>query len=121
MSVWSPTAFQVTLTAVKPSVQSLGDHLVRTARARPGHAAVEWPGRSLTYARLLARAEAGAAALAARGAREGDRVALLLLADDSFAVAFWACQLLGAVAMPVDLRLGEEERAVQVARAGVVV
>jgi len=106
---------------VKPSVQSLGDHLVRTARARPGHAAVEWPGRSLTYARLLARAEAGAAALAARGAREGDRVALLLPADDSFAVAFWACQLLGAVAMPVDLRLGEEERAVQVARAAVVV
>src|SRR5215207_3505362 len=121
MSVYSPAAFQVTLTAVKPSVQSLGDHLVRTARARPGHAAVEWPGGSLTYAKLLARAEAGAAALAARGAQPGDRVALLLPAGADFAVAFWACQLSGLVAMPVDLRLVDAERAAQTESAAVVV
>jgi o-succinylbenzoate---CoA ligase len=106
---------------VKPSVQSLGDHLARTARAVPDQVALEWPGGSLTYAELFARADAAAALLAGRGARPGDRVALLLPAGPAFAEAFWGALRLGAIAMPVDLRLGEAERAAQVESAAVVV
>src|SRR4051812_11731895 len=121
MSVKSPDGVQVTLTAVKPSGRTLDDHLVRTARAVPDRVALEWPGASLSYAELLTRADDGAAVLRDRGVGEGDRVALLLGADDAFVEAFWAVQRVGAVAVPVDLRLGEAERAPQVASAAAVV
>jgi o-succinylbenzoate---CoA ligase len=93
---------------VKPSVPTLGDHLLRTARAVPERVAVEWPGGALTYAELLARATAAVPEVA-----PGGRVPLLLPAGPDFVVAFWAVQLAGAVAMPVDLRLGEAEQAAQ--------
>jgi O-succinylbenzoic acid--CoA ligase len=87
-------------------------------RARPDVVAVETADGGLTYAELLARAGAGAAHL---GARRGDRVAVLLPPGLDFAVALHACLLAGAAALPVDLRLGETERAVQLAQAGAVI
>src|SRR3954447_16353040 len=121
MSVKSPDGVQVTLTAVKPSDRTLDEHLLRTARATPDRVALEWPDGGLTYAGLRARAEAGAAALHDRGVGPGDRVALLLAADASFVEAFWAVQRLGAVALPVDLRLGEAERTAQLQSAAAVI
>ena len=106
---------------MKPSDPTLADHLRRTARATPERVALEWPGGSLTYGELDGRADAAATALRARGAGPGDRVALLLPADVSFVESFWACQRLGAVAMPIDVRLGDEERAQQTATAALVV
>ncbi len=41
----------------------------------------------------------------------GDRVAIALAPGIPFAEAFHACLLLGAVAVPVDVRLGQAERA----------
>src|SRR5512144_2081045 len=107
--------------AVSLSAMAGDQWLARAAARRPDRVAIEAPGARLTYAELSARAQAGAASLGARGVRPGDRVALALPAGVDFAVALHACLALGAAAMPVDLRLGEGERAAQVARAAAVV
>jgi O-succinylbenzoic acid--CoA ligase len=91
--------------------------LVQHATRRGDGDAVVAPGLRLGWAALYERALAGAAELAARGVRAGDRVALELPAGADFAVALHACLLLGAAALPVDLRLGEAERAARTARA----
>jgi O-succinylbenzoic acid--CoA ligase len=95
--------------------------LPRAAAVAPERPALEVPGATLSYAELDARAAAGASALAARGIEPGDRVALFLEAGEAFVVALHACLRLGAVAMPVDLRLGERERAAQTGSAALVV
>src|SRR5215210_306383 len=107
MSVKSPNGVQVTLTAVKPSARTLADHLFRTARATPERVAVEWPGGSLTYADLLARAEKAAADVAPFA-----RVPLLLAGGPDFVVAFWAVQLANAVVA------GRDEAAVVIHTSG---
>jgi o-succinylbenzoate---CoA ligase len=84
--------------------------LARAAAARPGGIALDTPAGSCTYAQLLARAGAASGALAARGVGAGQRVAIALPAGLDFAYALHACMLLGAVAVPVDLRLSERER-----------
>jgi o-succinylbenzoate---CoA ligase len=84
--------------------------LARAAAARPAVVALQTPTGSCTYEQLLARAKASGGALAARGARAGDRVAIALPAGLDFAYALHACMLLGAVAVPVDLRLSAAER-----------
>ncbi len=95
--------------------------LQRAAASAPAAIAVETPRGACTYAELHERARAGAAELAARGGAPGERVAIALPAGLDFAVALHACLLLGAVAVPVDLRLGERERAAVVDGAAVVV
>ena len=75
----------------------------------------------LSYAELDRRAGCAAAALVGGGVRRGDRVALALPAGEDFVVALHGCLYIGAVAMPVDLRLGEGERRAQEATAGLVV
>ena len=84
--------------------------LQRAAAARPGGLALQTPHGSLCYSELLADASAGAAELAARGAKPGQRVAIALPPGLAFAQALHACLLLGAVAVPVDLRLAPAER-----------
>ncbi len=81
--------------------------LARATRTRPQHEAVN----GITYAELRARAAAGAGALAAAGAGPGDRVGIALAPGAEFAVALHAAWALGAVAVPVDPRLGPEDRA----------
>lgn len=85
--------------------------LPRAAATRPERAALRTPRGDWSYARLHAAARAGAHELAARGAGPGVRVAIALPAGLEFARALHACLLLGAVAVPVDLRLSDAERA----------
>jgi O-succinylbenzoic acid--CoA ligase len=85
--------------------------LTRAASAHPARIALETPAGSWSYAELHAAARLGASDLRARGARSGERVALALPPGLAFAQAFHACLLLGAVAVPVDLRLAPSERA----------
>jgi non-ribosomal peptide synthetase component F len=80
--------------------------LPRAARLHPERLAVN----ELTYAELLTAAREGAWALAARGVRAGDRVAVAMPGGVHFAVALHATWLLGAVVVPHDLRLPAEER-----------
>jgi O-succinylbenzoic acid--CoA ligase len=95
--------------------------LERAAALRPDRAALEAPDGTRTYAELLAGARGAAGALAARGVRPGDRVAIALPAGVAFAEALHGCLLLGAAAMPVDLRLAERERRALLADAAAVV
>jgi O-succinylbenzoic acid--CoA ligase len=85
--------------------------LHRAARTRPGATGVEYPGGSRSYVELHAAARAGARALSGRGVTPGDRVAIALAPGLAFAETFHACLLLGAVVVPVDVRLGAAERA----------
>jgi O-succinylbenzoic acid--CoA ligase len=87
--------------------------LVRAAAWRPDRVAVEAGDERLTYADLLDRAREAAGHLA-----PGTRVPLTEPAGAEFVVALHACLLAGAAAMPVDPRLGERERAAQLATAG---
>jgi O-succinylbenzoic acid--CoA ligase len=81
--------------------------LERAARTRPDREAVN----GVAYADLRARAGGAATDLAARGVRAGDRVGIALEPGVAFVVALHATWALGAVAVPVDLRLGKAERA----------
>jgi O-succinylbenzoic acid--CoA ligase len=80
--------------------------LPRAARRHPDRLAIN----ALTYAELLAEVDATARRLAGRGVRTGDRVAIVLPPGDAFCIALHAILRLGAVAVPVDLRLSARER-----------
>jgi o-succinylbenzoate---CoA ligase len=95
--------------------------LERAAALRPGRVALEAPDGTRTYAELLDGARGAAGELAARGVAPGDRVAIALPAGVAFAEALHGCLLLGAAAMPVDLRLGVRERAAVLDTAATVV
>jgi O-succinylbenzoic acid--CoA ligase len=84
--------------------------LERAAAARPQHTALRTAAGDWSYARLHSAARRGAAELHARGAGRGSQVAIALPAGPAFAQALHACLLLGAVAVPVDLRLAPAER-----------
>jgi O-succinylbenzoic acid--CoA ligase len=81
--------------------------LPRAAARHPDRLAIN----ALSYAQLLAEVEATARRLAGRGVRVGDRVAIALAPGDAFCIALHAVLRLGAVAVPVDLRMTERERA----------
>jgi o-succinylbenzoate---CoA ligase len=95
--------------------------LERAASNAPTVMAVEGPEGALTYAQLHARAHAGARVLAERGAGPGRRVGIALPPGVAFAEALHSCLLLGAVAVPLDLRLTAEERGRLAEGAAVVV
>jgi o-succinylbenzoate---CoA ligase len=95
--------------------------LARAARARPEHVALATPAGTWSYAQLHAAARAGAGELRARGVTRGARVAIALPAGLELAQALHACLLLGAVAVPVDLRLAAAERALITEGAAVLV
>jgi O-succinylbenzoic acid--CoA ligase len=84
--------------------------LTRAAAQRPEHTALRTPRGSCSYAQLHAAARAGAERLRERGAVAGTRVAIALPGGLELAEALHACLLLGAVAVPVDLRLAPAER-----------
>jgi O-succinylbenzoic acid--CoA ligase len=84
--------------------------LERAAARRPGATALQTPGGAMSYGELHGAASAGAARLVQLGVAPGDRVAIALPAGVDFAVALHACLSLGAIAVPVDLRLAPAEQ-----------
>jgi O-succinylbenzoic acid--CoA ligase len=80
--------------------------LPRAAARHPDRAAVN----ALSYADLLGEVDETARRLAGRGVRARDRVAIALPPGEGFCIALHAVMRLGAVAVPVDLRLGARER-----------
>ena len=77
--------------------------------------AVATPEGEWRYRRLHEAARSVGGGLLARGIGPGDRVALEL-PGEQLVVALHGCLLIGAVAVPIDLRLQEAERAIR--RAG---
>jgi O-succinylbenzoic acid--CoA ligase len=84
--------------------------LRRAACSVPTLTALQTPDARVSYAELWHLARAGAAELSEHGVRPGERVAIALEPGIAFAQALHACMLLGAVAVPVDLRLTAAER-----------
>jgi long-chain acyl-CoA synthetase len=75
--------------------------LMHQAQTRPRSAAFVFHDEAWTYQRLAIEAERLARALAARGIRAGDRVALHLMNRPEMIVAYYACFQLGAIAAPL--------------------
>jgi o-succinylbenzoate---CoA ligase len=84
--------------------------LQRAANSAPELTALQTPHARVSYAELACAARAGASELTERGVRPGERVAIALAPGIAFAQALHACLLLGAVAVPIDLRLTPRER-----------
>ena len=98
------------------------DHwLIRAAAMRPRTPALVTPRGELSYAELAGRARHAAGALLELGVSAGDRVALSLPAGSEFVAALHGCVLAGTVAVPVDPRLHERERAARAEGAAVLV
>lgn len=83
---------------------------MRAALAAPHLTALHTPDARVSYAELERLAQVGAHELAERGVHPRDRVAIALPPGIEFAQALHACWLLGAVAVPIDLRLTPTER-----------
>ncbi|BAO91669.1 class I adenylate-forming enzyme family protein [Caballeronia cordobensis] len=73
---------------------------------------------SLTYAQWSARVRRLAQALFDLGVRQMDRVAILQKTSDATPTAYMACQLLGAIAVPMNFRLSANEAAFILRDAG---
>lgn len=81
---------------------NLAAPLQRWAHDTPHQPAILFEGRTITYAELAADAARLANALQANGVRAGDRVALYLPNVPAFAVAYYAAQLVGAIAVSIN-------------------
>lgn len=88
----------------------LDNWLAQRAQTCPDRAAVIADGRTVDYATLEAEASAVARRLAAKGVRRDSAVPITMPAGIEYAVALHALMKLGAIACPLDGRLGPEER-----------
>ncbi len=84
--------------------------LYMAAAKQPDRPAIESPDRTLSYNALARLAAASAGALREQGVGFGDRVALEIEDRVEFLIALHACLIIGAPAVPIDLRLSENER-----------
>ena len=90
--------------------RSLVEMLRATVEKTPNaEAVVEVGGARLTFRELWDRAERTAGGLRAKDIQAGDRVAIRLGNSADWCVAFWAIQMAGAIAVPVNTRFTEAE------------
>ncbi len=88
---------------------NVAQNLERSARLFPEAVAIEFEGRSITYAQLETQVSRAAHGLDALGVAAGDRIALFLPNLPEFAVAYLAAQKVGAVAVSVNALLKTDE------------
>jgi acyl-CoA synthetase (AMP-forming)/AMP-acid ligase II len=89
----------------------IGSLLAQSAERYPQHLALVYKDRRWTYAAWYARVRRFAQALEDLGVRPGDRVAFFVGTSEYSATTYFATQLLGAVAVPVNFRLAARELA----------
>ncbi len=75
----------------------------------PERTALVYEDRRWTYAEWHGRVMRFAQALADLGVRPGDRVAFQVSTSENSATSYFACQMLGAVAVPLNFRLSPGE------------
>src|SRR6202161_2697253 len=85
------------------------NHIARHAHTKPDAVYLRFEGRSITWAQLEQRVAAVAAAMARRGVRAGDRVAIMMTNRPEFLETMFAANALGAIAVPVNFRLSPDE------------
>ncbi|WP_333814343.1 class I adenylate-forming enzyme family protein [Tabrizicola sp.] len=90
-------------------------HIARILEASadryPDHTALVFEERRWTYAEWLGRVLRFAQALSDLGVRPGDRVAFYVSTSENSVTTYFACQILGAVAVPMNFRLSPGEAA----------
>lgn len=98
-------------------MQTVWDHVRLAAARTPDHPAIvdDRSDRELSFAGLIAEAEAMAAGFAASGVARGDRVATMLPNVLEHAVAILALHRLGAVVCMINPRLKPDEAAALIA------
>jgi fatty-acyl-CoA synthase len=92
-------------------IADLPDLIARRAELTPERVALEdaGSGATLTYRALDDRAGRVAATLAARGIKQGDRVAILTRNRAGFFEALFGCAKLGAILVPLNWRMPAAE------------
>lgn len=88
---------------------SLSSLLVRNAQILPEKIATRMDDREHNWRQLLERVKRLAGALSAQGVKPGDRVAILALNSDRYFELIYAIPWLGAVAVPINIRLAGPE------------
>src|SRR3954451_13445702 len=88
---------------------ALGDLLRRSALRNPDKTAIVFGELRQSYAELDTTVNRTANALAARGVRQGDRVALFAHNSHGFVVTSLALARLGAIMVPINFMLGADE------------
>ncbi|MFT5033367.1 MAG: long-chain acyl-CoA synthetase, partial [Bacteroidia bacterium] len=88
---------------------SLSSLLVRNAQTIPNQIATVMEGREKTWSELLLRVKRIAGALQAQGVKPGDRIGILALNSDRYFELIYAIPWLGAVAVPINIRLAPPE------------
>ncbi len=83
--------------------------LEASAERYPEHIALKFDGREWSYTQWLERTRRFAQALADLGVRPGDRVAFYVSTSEHSVTTYFGCQLLGAVAVPLNFRLSPGE------------
>ena len=96
-----------------PQFATVPDALAAHAAQRPGRLALSAGDEQLTYRDLAGLVAQMGARLAGLGVRSGDRVAILGINSIDWVVAFLATLEFGAVAVPLNHRLGRAELAHQ--------
>lgn len=76
--------------------------LARSVELAPERAFIVTDDETLSYAEFGRRTAQLANVLRARGVGKGDRVGLYLPSTPAMAIAFWACQRLGAIPAPIS-------------------
>jgi acyl-CoA synthetase (AMP-forming)/AMP-acid ligase II len=97
---------------------NVGDLLTRSAARYPARLAVADGDRRLTYAELNALANRVAHALAGRGYRRGDALAIASGNSLEFLAAYFACAKTGVVCVPVNLGWRADEVAYVLGHSG---
>lgn len=89
----------------------LGEMLARNARRSPDTVALVFGDTHVTFSEFDLRVNRLANALASRGVTPGDKVAVLMYNRLELLESYFACQKLGAAAVPVNFRLTAPELA----------
>src|SRR5689334_2579731 len=85
---------------------------VQAAERYPKSTALVYEDRRWTYREWYARVRRFAQGLADLGVRPSDRVAFYVTTSENSVTTYFACQILGAVAVPLNYRLSAGEAAV---------
>ncbi|MBA3906051.1 MAG: AMP-binding protein [Pseudonocardiales bacterium] len=113
-----PFSADTTAAVARARQHSIGDLLRRTALRNPDKLAVVYGDQRYTYAEFDAAANRAAGALAARGLRKGDRLALLGRNSWSYVVTVFATAKLGVVLVPINFMLNADEVAFILGHSG---
>jgi fatty-acyl-CoA synthase len=97
---------------------TMGDLLWRSAVRHPTKIAVAYGEQRRTYAELDETVNRAANALAERGVRKGDRLALLSRNSYAFVVAYYASARLGSICVPINYMLSAAEVAYILGHSG---